>query len=140
VRDAWRFRTVFLVCGTAILLIEALGALGLHYGLANAEAFRSLTYVMYLVTGVGAGRLAVSDGVRNALWLGALAGGFAGLVATIVRVSLWWMLGVAPPGMAPGPWPGMGSLLMAVVTIATAAVMGVLGGIAGWGIRRAVEP
>ncbi len=133
-----RKRNVLLVCGAAILAIEVLSALGLHFGLANAEAFHSLSYVLYFVAGIGGGRLEVSSRLRGALWSGVLAGGFTGLIGSIARQAMWCVLGTEPFATPPGPWAGF--LVMAAITVATAATLGLLGGIAGWGVRRAVEP
>jgi hypothetical protein len=130
--------SVLLVCGAAILAIEVLSALGLHFGLANAEAFQSLSYVLYLVAGIGGGRLEVSSRLRRAVWSGALTGGFTGFIGSIARQVMWWVLGTEPFGTPPRP--GLGFLVMAAITVATAATLGLLGGIAGWGVRRAVEP
>ena len=133
-----RARYVLLVCGCAILVVEVLSALALRSALVSAEALHSLSYTLYLVAGVGAGRLEVSGRVRSAIWAGALAGGFTGLVGSVVRQGMWWLLGTEPMGRAPAPW--LGFLVLAAITVPTGATMGLLGGIAGWGVRRAVEP
>jgi hypothetical protein len=133
-----RTRYVLLVCGAAILIVEVLSALALRRGWVSAEALHSLSYVLYLVAGIGAGRLEVSARVQSALLAGALAGGFTSLVGSIVRQCMSWILGTEPLGIAPAPW--LGFLVLAAITVPTAATMGLLGGIAGWGVRRAVEP
>ena len=133
-----RTRYVLLVSGSAILIVEILSAIALRRAWLSAEALHSLSYVLYLVAGIGAGRLEVSARVRSALLAGALAGGFTGLVGSIVRQCMWWILGTEPLGMVPAPW--LGFLVLAAITVPTAATMGLLGGIAGWGVRRAVEP
>ncbi len=133
-----RKRNVLVVCGAAILAIEVLSALGVHFGLANAEAFHSLSYVLYFVAGIGGGRLDVSKHLKGALWSGVLAGGFTGVIGGIARQAMWWVFGTAPFSTQPGPWVGI--LVMAAITVATAATLGLFGGIVGWGVRSAVEP
>jgi hypothetical protein len=133
-----RTRYVLLVCGTAILILEVLSALALRRAWVSAEALHSLSYLLYLVAGIGAGRLEVSARLRNALLAGALAGGFTGRVGSVVRQCMWWILGTEPFGMAPSRW--LEFLVLAAITVPTAATMGLLGGVAGWGVRRAVEP
>jgi hypothetical protein len=131
-------RYVWLVCGSAIAIVEVLSAFASRGALVSAEALHSLTYTLYLVAGIGAGRLEASGQLRRAVRAGCLAGGFTGLVGSAVSQGMTWALGVEPSGPAPAPL--FRFLVMAAIAVATAATLGLLGGIAGWGVRRSVEP
>jgi hypothetical protein len=48
------------------------------------------------------------------------------------------MLGLEPGH--PAPAPAVQFLMVSVVTVLTAATLVLLGGIAGWGVRRTVDP
>ena len=132
-----RTRYVWLVCGAAILLVEALSAIALRGAWVSSEALHSLSYTLYLVAGVGAGRLEPSGRVRRAVWAGSLAGGFTGLVGGTVSQGMRWLLGITPDSAR---WSRCGFVTLAVIAVLTAAMLGLLGGIAGWGVRRAVAP
>lgn len=129
-----RTRYVWLICGCAILVVEVLTGLALRGGFVSPDALHSLAYTLYLVAGIGAGRLEASGRVGRAMLAGCLAGAFTGLVGSAVSHAMKWILGL---------WsthPVMEFLVLSGVTVLTAATLGFLGGIAGWGVRRAVEP
>lgn len=131
-----RARYVWLVCGLAIAVIESLSAFALRGGFVRLEALESLSYTLYLVAGVGAGRLEASGRVGRAIRAGGIAGGVTGLIGSIVGQGVGTALGVEPTASL----PALGLLLSAMITVLTGGSLGLLGGIAGWGVRRAVEP
>jgi hypothetical protein len=118
--------------------MEVLSAIALRNAFVSAEALQSLTYTLYLVAGIGAGRLESSGRVWRALWAGGLAGGFTGLLGSAAGQGMRAALEVKPT--SPTPWPWVEFSIVAVITGLTAAWLGLLGGIAGWVVRRAVEP
>jgi hypothetical protein len=104
----------------------------------GGEALESLRHTLYLVAGIGAGRLEISGRVRRAVWTGLQAGGVTGLIGCAVSRGLAWALELESIGtMVPF---AVQLLVICAVTILTAATLGALGGIAGWGVRRAVDP
>jgi hypothetical protein len=133
-----RSRYVWLICAIAIVIVEVLRALALRSHSVSADALESSRHLLYVVAGIGAGRLAAAGRLRRAIWAGVQAGGIMGLVACSASEALARVLHLGPAG---APVRSLATLsVWCAVTIATAATLGGLGGIAGWGIRRAVEP
>ena len=131
-------RYVWLICGLAVAVEEVLSALALCRGYVAAEALHSTRYTLYVVAGAGAGRLAAATNVSSALRAGGLAGVVTGLVGSTVYQVMEWLLGIAAPAGATVLL--LRFLFMAVIAALTAGTLGLLGGIAGWGVRRSVEP
>ena len=117
---------------------ELLSALALRRGYVAAEALHSTRYTLYVVAGVGAGRLPAAAGVASALRAGGLAGVVTGLVGSTVYQIMEWLLGIATPSGATVLL--LRFIFMAVIAALTAGTLGLLGGIVGWGVRRSVEP
>ena len=133
-----RRRYVWLVCGLAVIAVELLRALALQHHSVSGEALESLQHTLYLVAGIGAGRLEVSGHLRRAVWAGLQTGGITGLIGCSASQGLAWALELEPVGtMIPA---AVALLVICAVTVLTAATLGALGGIAGWGVRRAVDP
>jgi hypothetical protein len=122
----------------AVAVEELLSALALRRGYVAAEALHSTRYTLYVVAGVGAGRLAAPTSVASALRAGCLAGVVTGLVGSTVYQVMEWLLGVATRSGATVLL--LRFLFMAVIAALTAGTLGLLGGIVGWGVRRSVEP
>jgi hypothetical protein len=133
-----RTRYVWLVCGVAIALVECLSVLALRGRFVAADALHSLSYTLYLVAGIGAGRLEGSGRLWRAVRAGGLAGAVTGLVGSLVTQGMTRWLGLGPLGPAVAPW--LGVVVLALVAVATGGTMGLLGGIVGWGVHRAVDP
>ncbi len=133
-----RPRYVWLVCATAVVIVEVLRTLALRSRLVPPDALDSLRYVLYLVAGTGGGRLEASGRLRRAVGAGLLAGAITGLVGCIAGRALAWGLGLEP--IARTVSPAVQLVVLCGVMVATAATLGALGGILGWGVRRAVEP
>ena len=133
-----RARYVWLICGVAVVVIELLRAIALRGELVSDGALQSLVHTLFLVAGVGAGRLEITGHVGRAIWAGVQAGAVTGLIGCTVSVGLSRFLRLEPSGpMVP---LAVHLLVLCGVTVATAATLGGLGGIAGWGVRRAVDP
>jgi hypothetical protein len=133
-----RTRYVWLVCGVAIAVVECLSALALRGRYVGAEALHSLSYTLYLVAGIGAGRLDASGRLWPSVRAGGLAGAVTGLIGSLVSQTMTWWLGLGSLGPAVAPWVGV--VMVALVALATGGAMGLLGGIVGWGVHRAVDP
>lgn len=133
-----RTRYVWLICCVAVAVEELLSALALRYGYLAAEALHSTRYTLYVVAGVGAGRLAAATSVASALRAGGLAGIVTGLVGSTVYQLAEWLLGMGTGAGAPGLV--LRFTFMAVIAALTAGTLGLLGGAVGWGVRRSVEP
>lgn len=133
-----RSRYVWLICGTAVVIVEALRAVALRSDIVGGEALESLRHTLYLVAGIGAGRLEASGRVRRAIWAGLQAGGVTGTVGCLMSQGLAWALRLEPRGTM--VLAAAQLLVVCAVTVMTAATLGGLGGIAGWGVRRAVDP
>jgi hypothetical protein len=136
--EAMQRRYVWLVCCAAVAVEEVLSALALHRGYASAEALHSTRFTLYVVAGVGAGRLASATGVASALRAGGLAGVLTGLVGgTVYQATEWLLGGAAPSGFTVLV---LRFIFMTVLAALTAGTLGLLGGIVGWGVRRSVDP
>jgi len=122
-------RYVWLVCGLAVLIVDTLGALAArHWGFPYAN-LAPVSYILYFCAGVGGGRVA-----------GTPAGGVAGAVTALVDATLGW--GIASLLVAtPGPERALGPLVIALVVLGvvfTGLVLGLLGGVVGKFLHRAV--
>jgi hypothetical protein len=122
-------RYVWLVCGLGVLIVDTLGALAArHWGFPYAT-LAPVSYILYFCAGVGGGRLA-----------GTPAGGVAGAVTALVDATLGW--GIASLlGATPGPERSLGLLVIALVVLGavfTGLVLGLLGGVVGKFLHRAV--
>jgi hypothetical protein len=93
-----RSRYVWLICGTAVVVVEVLRAVALRSDIVGGEALESLRHTLYLVAGIGAGRLEVSGRVGRAIWAGLQAGGVTGIVGCSVGQGLAWALGLETGG------------------------------------------
>jgi hypothetical protein len=121
---------VWLVCGIAVVALDALTGIALRHALVRRDALESLSYVLFFVAGIGGGPLEVSGRARRALRAGCLAGGITGLVHSFAGPMFSRLFGFS------APYP----VFLGVIAILTAATMGLLGGIVGWGVRKAAEP
>ena len=131
-------RNVWLICGTAVAVVEVLSAFARSRQVVSAEAMDSLRHTLFLVAGVGSGRLEASGRLRGAVWAAIQTGVVMGAVSCLLNHVLSRRFGLVPGEMA-----GMAMahlLVVCFVTVLTAATLAGLGGIAGWGVRRAVEP
>jgi hypothetical protein len=114
-------RYVWLVCGTAVLALNILGALvSGRWGLDQA-AIRAIAVILYFCAGVGGGRIA---GVRA----GALAGAATALVDETLGRAIFGALSAGPTVHAPGV---IGTAVVALGVIFTGLGVGLVGGALG---------
>jgi hypothetical protein len=114
-------RYVWLVCGIAVLLLDAGGALATRLWGWEYRALAPVSFIVYFCAGVGGGRIA-----------GVLAGGGAGAVTALVDATLGRALAIALG--APDSSPRLGALLAVVVAlgvVVTGAGLGLVGGVLG---------
>jgi hypothetical protein len=118
-RDTTRY--VWLVSGTAVLLLDSGGALASRLWGFEYRSLAPVSFILYFCAGVGAGRLA-----------GVLAGGVAGAMTALVDATLGWGLAIAlgVPGSAPRPGV-VGGAAVALGVIATGYGLGLVGGALG---------
>lgn len=113
-------RYVWLVCGTAVLALDSLGALVAgRLGLDEA-AVRAIAIILYFCAGVGGGRLA-------GVWAGAAAGAATALVDATLGRAIGGALSVRPAhplGVVP-------TALVALGTVMTGLGVGLVGGVLG---------
>jgi hypothetical protein len=114
-------RYVWLVCGTAVLLLDTGGALASRRWGFEYRSLAPVSFILYFCAGVGGGRIA-----------GVLAGGVAGAVTALVEATLGWALAIALG--VPGSTPRLGAVATAVVVlgvVATGSGLGLVGGVLG---------
>ena len=120
-RRAAGIRYVWLVCGTAVLVLDILSSLTPErWGLGYA-ALRPVAIILYFCAGVGGGRIA---SVR--------AGALAGAVTALVDTTLGWAIAGAMGARPETPRLGAtATALVALATITTGAGIGLVGGVLG---------
>ncbi len=120
-RRATGTRYVWLVSGTAVLVVDigaslVSGRWGLDYA-----ALRPVAIILYFCAGVGGGRLA-----------GVLAGALAGAVTALVDATLGWAIAGALEARPTTPPLGvLATALVALATITTGWGVGLVGGVVG---------
>ena len=120
----WRARStryVWLVCGTAVLVLDVLGALVSGRMGFDDAAVRAVAIILYFCAGVGGGRIA-------GMWAGALAGAVTALVDATLGRAITILLAARPIG------PPLGAVATAAVAlgaIATGLGVGLVGGVLG---------
>lgn len=113
-------RYVWLVCGTAVLVLDTLGALvSGRWGLDDT-ALRAVAIILYFCAGVGGGRL-------GGLWAGALAGGATALVDATLGRTITAALATRPSV----PLGSVATAAVALGTVATGMGIGLVGGVLG---------
>ena len=122
-RCATGIRYVWLVAGTAVLVLDILSALiSPRWGFDDA-AVRAVAIILYFCAGVGGGRV-------GGVWAGALAGAATALVdATLGRAVI---------GALGARQPSLGMIAAAVVAlgmITTGLGVGLVGGVLGKVVR-----
>src|SRR3954468_20340818 len=118
-RRAAGTRYVWLVCGTAVLVLDILSSLTPErWGLGYAT-LRPVAIILYFCAGVGGGRIA---GVR--------AGALAGAVTALIDATLGWAIAGAMGARPETPRLGA-TALVALATITAGTGIGLVGGVLG---------
>ena len=113
--------SVWLVCGTAVLLLDAGGALAWRWRGVDPRTLIPVAFTLYFCAGVGGGRIA-----------GVLAGGLAGAITALVDATLGRALMAALGASAGGPpLGGVASLVVGLGVVVTGAGLGFAGGVLG---------
>ena len=120
-RRATGTRYVWLVSGTAVLVLDIGASLvSGRWGLGYA-ALRPVAIILYFCAGVGGGQLA-----------GVLAGGLAGAVTALVDATLGWAIAGALEARPTTPLLGaLATAPVALTTITTGLGVGLVGGVVG---------
>jgi hypothetical protein len=114
-------RYVWLVCGVAVLLLDAGGVLASRLVHFEYAALAPVSFVLYFCAGVGGGRIA-----------GVLAGGLAGAVTALVDTTLGRAVAIALGVSGSSPRLGaVATLVVALGVIVTGAGLGLVGGLVG---------
>ena len=120
-RRATGIRYVWLISGTAVLVLDIGASLvSGRWGLGYA-ALRPVAIILYFCAGVGGGRIA-------GVWSGALAGAGTALVDVTLGRAITTALGARPVWL---PLGAVASAVVALGTIATGLGIGLVGGVLG---------
>jgi type IV secretory pathway VirB2 component (pilin) len=129
---------VYLVCGVAVILLDVVTAFAFRGRPFAPDAVQSLGYALFFVAGVGSGLLHVRTprpwaAARSGLLAGALTGAIETTLGRLAVIAL----GLQPAAQR-GGWSWPVPAITGAVTVLTAASLGALGGLVGWGVRRTV--
>jgi lipid-binding SYLF domain-containing protein len=132
-----RAGSVWLVVGTAVVVLDILLALGVRAAVVPSDTLVSTGYLLCFVAGVGVGRLRARErqtwaAIRSGSVAGMLVGAVSGLVSPVLLAVL------ASRHDATGGLLGL--LLGGAIAACTGAIVGGLGALLGVGVRRAVNP
>ncbi len=114
-------RYVWLVSGTAVLVLDILGARMPPRWVLDAAALRAVAIILYFCAGVGGGRVA-------GVWAGALAGAVTALVDATLGRAIMAALAARPMGP---PLGAIATTVVALGTITTGLGVGLVGGVLG---------
>jgi type IV secretory pathway VirB2 component (pilin) len=129
---------VYLVCGVAVILLDVVTAFAFHGRPFASDAVQSMGYALFFVAGVGSGRLHVRT---RRPWAAARSGLLAGALTGAIETTLGRLAVIAlglQPAAQRGGWSWPVPAITGAVTVLTAASLGALGALIGWGVRRMV--
>jgi type IV secretory pathway VirB2 component (pilin) len=129
---------VYLVCGLAVILLDVVTAFAFRGRPFAPDAVQSMGYALFFVAGVGSGRLHVRTprpwaAARSGLLAGALTGAIETTLGRLAVIALGLQ-----PAAERGGWSWPLPAITGAVTVLTAASLGALGALVGWGVRRTV--